>query len=342
MVMKKKLRMVDIAKKAGVSRSAVSLVLNGKPGVSEKTRKKVFQIIDEEGYKPLRKRKKGGLRRLANINLIIISDEKGVISRNYRSLPFLDTLVSTLSKNVDGFGGQVQTDVLSLKNLKRDLKNLLSKVDVIDAIVLGTDLDDDGVRLLASKIPHVVFVDTLYENIVADFVTMDNFQGAYAAAKFILKKGYRNIGYAASNKLISNFLYRRRGFRAALHEEGVKITPEHVYGLNPVQLMPSSDLSFFKSKELPEAIFCEDDYMALRLIKEFTRKGLRVPEDVAVMGFDDIYESQIITPELTTIHVPIEQIVNQAIYQLESQAADKDWAPQRTLVSTKLVERDSL
>lgn len=339
---KQKLKMSDIAKLAHVSRSAVSLVLNGKPGVSEETRKKVFEIIDKEGYEPLRKRRKGGVRLLANINLIIVSDKSGVVSRNYRSLPFFDTLVSQLTKNVDGFGGHVEIDVLSLQNLENDLKKLLSNDEVTDAIVLSTDLDQKGVKLINDKIRHVVFIDTYFDDIEADFVTMDNFQGAYTAAKYIAEQGYKVVGYAASNKLIANFLYRRRGFRAGLAEAAIKVKAEHVYNLNPVQLMPTSDLSNINLTGLPEAIFCEDDYMALRLIKEFTKHGISVPKDVAVMGFDDVYEGQIITPELSTIHVPINQMVTQAIYQLQSQASTADWAPQKCLVSTHLIKRASL
>lgn len=339
---KRKLKMSDIAKMAQVSRSAVSLVLNGKPGVSDETRQKVFAIIKQEGYEPLRKRKKGGVRHLANINLMIVSDKSGVVSPNYRSLPFFDTLVSSLTQNVNGFGGHLEINVLSSKNLEADLKQVLAEDQVTDAIVLGTDLQEAGIHLLKSKIKHVVFVDTYYEDIEADFVTMDNFQGAYRAARYLVEKGYTDIGYVASNRLISNFLYRRRGFRAGLAESQIKVTPNHVYSLNPIQLMPTSDLSSIDLKSLPQAIFCEDDYMALRLMKEFARHELKVPEDIAVMGFDDIYEGQIISPELTTVHVPINQIVSQAIYQLQAQANAKDWVPQKCLVSTTLVKRESL
>lgn len=336
------LKMSDIAKMANVSRSAVSLALNGKPGVSTQTRKKIFEIIDEQGYKPLRKRKKGGVRKLASINLIIVSDKKGIVNRNYRSLPFFDHLVSSLTQNVSGFGGQIQIDTLMIDTLSQDLKKLLETTVIDNALVLGTDLKPDNIRFINDKIKHVVFVDTYYDDVNADFVTMNNFQGTYMAANYIIKKGYKKIGYAASNKLISNFTERRRGFRQALKEHAMSVPVKYFYSIDPTKLTPDSKIGEFDTNDLPDIIFCEDDYMALRLMKEFIRKGLSIPNDIAIMGFDDIYEGVLVTPELTTIHVPIDQIVNQVILQLQGQVADTNWEPQKCLVSTRLVERESM
>lgn len=336
------LKMSDIAKMANVSRSAVSLALNGKPGVSTKTRKKIFEIIDEQGYKPLRKRKKGGVRKLASINLIIVSDKKGIVNRNYRSLPFFDHLVSSLTQNVSGFGGQIQIDTLMINTLAQDLKKLLESTIIDNAVVLGTDLKPEDIRFINEKINHVVFVDTYYDDVNADFVTMNNFQGTYMAANYIIKKGYKKIGYAASNKIISNFIERRRGFRQALKEHNINIPVKYFYSIDPTKLTPDSKIREFDTTDLPEIIFCEDDYMALRLMKEFIKKGLKIPDDIALMGFDDIYEGVLVTPELTTIHVPIDQIVNQVISQLQGQVADSNWEPQKCLISTRLVERESM
>lgn len=117
-----KLKMSDIAKEAGVSKAAVSFALNGKPGVSEETRKHIFKVIEEMGYEPLRKHKKGGVRKLTSISLVIIKDTAGMMSRSYASLPFFDSLVSHLSDNVGGFGGEVQIITLNIRNLKNDLE----------------------------------------------------------------------------------------------------------------------------------------------------------------------------------------------------------------------------
>lgn len=290
----------------------------------------------------LEREKRGGVRKLASINLIIVSDKKGIVNRNYRSLPFFDHLVSSLTQNVSGFGGQIQIDTLMIDTLSQDLKKLLETTVIDNALVLGTDLKPDNIRFINDKIKHVVFVDTYYDDVNADFVTMNNFQGTYMAANYIIKKGYKKIGYAASNKLISNFTERRRGFRQALKEHAMSVPVKYFYSIDPTKLTPDSKIGEFDTNDSPDIIFCEDDYMALRLMKEFIRKGLSIPNDIAIMGFDDIYEGVLVTPELTTIHVPIDQIVNQVILQLQGQVADTNWEPQKCLVSTRLVERESM
>ncbi len=334
------LKMNDIAKRANVSRSAVSLALNGKSGISNETRKKIFKIIDENGYTPLRKRKKGGLRRLAVLDLILISNKQGIMNRNYASLPFFDNLVANLTQNVAGFGGKIQITTIAIENLKTQINSI--KKSVKAAIVLATDLNREQVEFINTALQNVVFLDTYYEEIDADFVSINNEQGAYLAGKYISQKGYKNIGYVASNKPISNFLFRRKGFRKVLHEVNLKVAPEHVYSADPTLLAPTGELTQHKLKALPEALFCEDDYMALRFIKEFRKHGIKVPKDIAIMGFDDISEDTMIMPELTTIHVPITQMVNQAVTQILGQAANKDWQAQKTLISTRLVKRQSL
>lgn len=82
--------------------------------------------------------------------------------------------------------------------------------------------------------------------------------------------------------------------------------------------------------------------MALRIIKDLTKNNIKVPDDVKIMGFDDISEGKLASPSLTTIHVPIDQIVNQVIFQLQAQVATSDWNAQKSLIGTHLVVRQSL
>lgn len=337
-----KLKMSDIAEKAGVSKAAVSFALNGKAGVSEKTRKHIFKVIEEMGYEPLRKHKKGGVRKLTSISLVIIKTTTGLMNRSYASLPFFDSLVSNLSQNVGGSGGQVQIVTLNIRNLKQDIENSTALKKSKAAIVLATDLNKKQILFLDSKIKNAIFIDNYFEDVDADFVSIDNFQGGYNAGKFIIEKGYTQIGYVASNRIITNFLKRREGFRTALKEKNLEIPPDFVFSLNPVELRGTLPKFFYSNKKYPHAIFCEDDYMALSLVKELTKIGIKIPDQLAIMGFDDIFEDTMINPELTTIHVPIEQIVRQAINQLEEKVSNTHWLSQKSFISTKLIVRESL
>lgn len=334
------LKMANIAKMAHVSTSAVSLALNGKAGISQETREKIFKIINEIGYEPLRKRRKGGSRKVASCDLMIISDEKGIVNRHYYSLPFFDHLVANLTQSVTGFGTDLRIDNLKINHLIQDLEFLLQTKSITNAIVLGTDLTSTQVKYISSKIKHVVFLDTYFEELNCDFVTMDNYRATYEAANYILEKGYTKIGYTASIKENANFLQRRAGFLDALKNK--KISLQNLYKIDPASLTKIGPLSGFSYKNLPEVIFCETDYMALRIIKDLTKNNIKVPDDVKIMGFDDISEGKLASPSLTTIHVPIDQIVNQVIFQLQSQVATSDWDAQKSLIGTHLIVRQSL
>lgn len=334
------IKMEDIARLANVSRSAVSLALNGKEGVSEETRNRIFKVIDEYNYQPLRKRHQGNQHKLATVNFIAVKSA-GLVNRNFRTLPFFDSLISALSEHITEFGGNLQIQTVESDKLVYPVS--LSQSHLSGTIVLGTDLSEQQVQTILANYKNVVFIDTYYPNITADFVTMDNYQGAYAAGEYIINQGYKNIGYVASKKLISNFNYRRKGFNDALRKYGVEIGNEHFYTSEPTELRPEGlDIDKIMSHSAPKAIFCEDDYIAIRLLKSCLQAKIKVPEDLAIMGFDDIYEAQLLSPELSTIHVDTNQIAYQALAQLQGQVCNTTWLPQKTLIATKVVKRASL
>lgn len=334
------IKMEDIARLANVSRSAVSLALNGKEGVSEATRNRIFKVIDQYNYQPLRKRHQGSQHKLATVNFLAVKST-GLVNSNYRTLPFFDSLISALADNVSEFGGNLQIQTINSDELAYPAPALTSHLS--GTIVLGTDLSESQVQTILDNYENVVFIDTYFPNITADFVTMDNYQGAYAAGEYIVAHGYEKIGYVASNKLISNFNYRRKGFDDALRKHGLEISNDHLYTSEPTELKPEGlDITKIMAKDAPDAIFCEDDYIAIRLLKACLQADIKVPDDLAIMGFDDIYEAQLLSPELSTIHVDTRQIATQALSQLQGQVCNTTWSPQKTLIATKVVQRDSL
>ncbi|EEX27567.1 LacI family DNA-binding transcriptional regulator [Lactobacillus jensenii] len=335
-----KAKMSDIAKKAGVSIAAVSLVLNGKPGVSEKTRKKIFKIIKESDYVPLRQ-KRESTRVIANVNLIIISDQHGVVNEIYQKNPFFDTLVQCTAEHIDKFGGTLQINTVQIESLHEEINRIISRTTVVNAIVLATDLDENDIDFIESKIKNVVFVDTSFRKLRADFVTPDNYQGAYAAGMFLLSHNYRRIGYLASNKATQNFLSRREGIRDSLATQNIKLAKNDFYVVDFANLFSENSLNCIDYNDLPEAFFCENDIIAIRLIKELTHRNFRVPRDIGIMGFDDVSTAALCSPELTTVHIPTIQIVEQAVRDLQAQVASKDFRGQKTFITAEIIERES-
>ncbi|MDD9149991.1 MULTISPECIES: LacI family DNA-binding transcriptional regulator [unclassified Sporolactobacillus] len=335
-----RLKMSDIARMANVSKSAVSLAINGKPGISEETRNKIISIITEQGYTPLRKTRRTPDNTIGEVTFLVVTTS-GVVQDNYRSLPFFNSLISALSATVSQMNSSLRTMTIQGNQLPKKLDEVAAASNS-GVLVLGTDLTREQTLMIKRRLQKVVFLDTYFEDVVADFVTMDNYQGARLAGKYMLDQGYRNIGYFASDKPMSNFNERRRGFREALLEAGVIVANQHFYLVPPTNVDPKGLNLNALGDDMPEAIFCEDDYIAIRLIKAAQKAGLNIPRDLAVMGFDDIQEARLISPELSTIHVEIEQIADQALHQLLKQQSNAAWYPQKTLIATTLVKRESL
>ncbi|AYJ42885.1 LacI family DNA-binding transcriptional regulator [Lactiplantibacillus pentosus] len=334
------IKISDIAKIAGVSKASVSLALNEKPGISDQTRTKIIKIAKEHGYQPLRKKRADITSNLGTVTFLVVTTS-GVVKSNYRTLPFFNLLISCLSAEVGALNGSLKTITINQEELGQRIGEL--KTTATSFLVLGTDLNQENTELLKKHLKHVVFLDTYFEDIDADFVTMDNYQGAKMAGKYILSQGYREIGYFASDKIMSNFAERRRGFRAALKEAGVSISNDNFYFISPTETNPNGlNMDRFMHHQLPRAIFCEDDYIALRLLKIARQAKLSIPNQLAIMGFDDIYEGTLVTPELSTVHVPIEQIAHQALQQLLDQFLHPQRMPLKVLIATQIVERQSL
>lgn len=333
------LTMDDIAKMAKVSKATVSLVINDKPGVSRDTRNRVLALIKKSGYAPLRKRRSDYGHDIGEITLLVVSSA-GMVRDNFRSLPFFNNLIAALSANIESRVG-------SLRIISTDSENLAHEIQEIKAdrkvLVLGTDLTEPQAQLINKKIRHVVFLDTYFSSVTTDFVTMDNYQGAQMAGRYIIRQGYQRIGYFASENPMSNFLERRRGFRDVLASAGLAVANDDFYFISPTESEPNGlNLSSLSHHNLPPAIFCENDYIALRLIKAAQQAHMRVPDDLAIIGFDDIFAGTVVSPELSTVHVNIKQMATQAVQQLLNQFIVKDWEPQKTLIATKLVPRQSL
>lgn len=334
------IKLSDIARLAGVSKTAVSLALNEKSGISDATRKKIITIAHQQGYTPLRKKRTEIKNNLGIVTFLVVTTT-GVVNSNYRTLPFFNSLISCLSAEVSAINGSLKKITITQDELNQKISTI--KKTATSFLVLGTDLTKDSAALINQRLKHVVFLDTYFEDIDADFVTMDNYQGARLAGQYILRKGYHQIGYFASDKIMSNFSERRRGFRAALKESGVIISNDNFYFISPTETNPNGlDMTRFIEHNLPKAFFCENDYIALRLLKIARQAKISVPNQLAIMGFDDIYESTLVSPELSTIHVPIEQIAHQALQQLVDQYLHPKRMPLKTLVATQLIERQSL
>ncbi len=212
-------------------------------------------------------------------------------------------------------------------------------------ILLGTNLSRQQIVSIAEQLPHLVVLDTCFETLPIPFVEINNVMGAYQAGAYLYEIGHREIGYVASNVRMHNFDSRKRGFMSALQDRELTIPDNRIFSVAPTILSSQESmreqfqLYLQNNGHLPTALFCECDYIAISTMKTLNDMGFRVPEDVSVIGFDNITESMVISPELTTIHVEKEKMAQVAVDLLIELIDEGLNMTTKTTIDTKFIER---
>lgn len=335
----------EIAKLAGVSKSAVSIALNGKPGIGADTRERILAIAQEHGYVP-RNRKNGSKHQTSRSITFLVIANSGIVLEQYYQQPFFRELIHYIEERSRSYGYSLVFTSIDIRSFEQDIRTLAAENRRDGVILLGTNLDRSQIAEIASclAVPLVV-LDTCDETLPVHFVQINNVMGAYQAGSHLCGLGHRNIAYLASNIRIRNFEDRRHGFHAAIREHGLEIAVDHVFSVAPTILSSQEGLKqqlngfLAAGHAMPTAFFCECDYIAISAVKTLGELGYRVPEDVSVVGFDNITEAMIVSPELTTVHVEKERMAQWAVDLLVQSFEKEPSVKSKILVDTRFVER---
>lgn len=336
------MKMEDIARLAGVSKSAVSLALSGKPGIGSDTREKIIQIAKEHGY-AVKNRSNKPESVTKSLTFLVLANSSIILDRYYQQ-PFFRELIHFIEERCRAYGYSLIFAAIEMENYEKEIAQFVEERLTDGVILLGTNLELPKIEELAGMIPHLVVLDTCFETLPVHFVEINNFMGAYQAGTYICKNGHRRIGYLASDLRIHNFEERKRGFLAALHQYEQPVGIQAEFHVSPTTMTAQTELrqqveAYTRGgKELPTALFCECDYIAISAIKTLSEMGYRVPEDISVVGFDNINESQIVTPELTTVHVEKERMAQLAV-ELVINSIEANPPTSKCKVDTVLVPR---
>ncbi|MGG1553428.1 LacI family DNA-binding transcriptional regulator [Paenibacillus ferrarius] len=335
----------NIAKLAQVSKSAVSFALNGKPGVSPETRDKILRIAQEHGYyhKSIsQSRVAAGQNRTLRFAALTSS---GILTDEYQKQPFFTELIHHIEEQCSAYGYSLLFSSVQGEDPGHEIGKLEQNYETNGLLLLGTNMSREQIEDISSRIPNLLVLDTCYQTLDVDFFAINNMMGAYQAAAHLIDLGHSSIGYVQSKSRMYNFDERFRGFSAAMQEFSLELNKDHIYSIFPTVVQAQNDfVAKIRSQQdrLPTALFCECDYMAISVIKSLTELGIRVPHDIAVAGFDNIYEATIITPELTTVHVEKKHLASLAVQRLIERIEDKcSDVTTKILVDTRLIVRSS-
>ena len=328
----------DVASRAGVSLSTVSLVLNKKHNVSEETRLKVHQTIKELKYHPRRTARGLASKRSGNIGFILTEDHFSRAEPFYTKI-FLGTEFEARQHNYY----VLLTTVSKIFRKNRDVPRFLLERNV-DGVILAGSIPFNLISYIQKKNIPLVFVDFLPKSGPASAVLIDNFDGAYQAVSYLVRIGHRRIAFMAGDLEHPSLKERFGGYRKALEDSGIafdeKLTminePFTAFqdGCEATRKLLSRDVFF-------SAIFAGNDAMAQGCLRSLREHNIGVPAKVSIVGFDDIESDVHVEPHLTTVRVNKEELGAIAVRKLVEMIENGKTVYGKNLLPVELVIRGS-
>ncbi len=328
----------DIAKELGLSPSAVSLALNNKPGVSKKTRELVLEYAEKNGYEFKAKYNDG---RKLNILFIIYQEFSVALDYHIISMEMLDGITEICQQNKCKLRTvKVNSDDDSLEDCIADLR--LNPVDGL--LILGTSISISVIKMFTDLNIPVVLLDTPIDNVDCSRVCINNMQGSYNATNYLIQRRKTQPGYLASNIRLSNFTERKIGFKQALSDNGLSFSQSVVHKLSPSIDGAFADFMTLleQNTKLADCYFADNDLIAIGVIRALLSKGYRVPEDVGIVGFDNIDISHILQPSLSSIAFSRKYLGQIAAANLLNKIENKNQPNLKIQLDTRLVKRFSV
>lgn len=325
----------DIAQRAGVSKTTVSLVLNDKPGVSEEKREEIRRIAQVCGY---------------HLPHRIPDKQRTIRFLKYQAKGYMVCQNGDfITRVIDGVESTAREHGYSLTMMNVRAENLEAMIPVINEahddgiIFLGTELEPEMAPLLQEFVAPLVVLDNEMRHLDQDTVVMDNEEAVYRAMQYLCNKGHRQIGHLTTTYAVPNLWARSRAFRQALLEFGLPDETAFSYCVpDDVRSYADALVRQLDPEHLPTAILADNDILAINLLRALEKLGKRVPEDISVIGIDDLAISAMTRPELTTIHLEKKRMGSAAVERLLSLIADRSQHPLKIMTSCWLVERHSV
>lgn len=328
----------ELAKMLNLSQAAVSMAINHKPGVSTATRKLVLETADKYGYDFTRLAGKHNMK--GRIYFIIYKKHGAVVGDTCFFSELSDGVALGCKKT--NYKMQISYIHEGEGNVGAQLKEI-QYTDCAGMVVLGTEMAPENLKsFLKLPIPFVL-LDTYFETATCNCILINNMQGAYLAASHLIKKTKKQPGYLHSAYPIGNFSERNSGFFKAIRAHGMSSSNSIIHQLTPSVDGAYADMKeILKNKEtLAPCYFADNDLIAIGAMKALKEAGYRIPDDIAIVGFDNIETCKIVEPNLSTIHVPKMYMGEMAVERLVTLIRNPKASSVKIEIGTTLIERKS-
>ncbi|MFV0503391.1 MAG: LacI family DNA-binding transcriptional regulator [Lachnospirales bacterium] len=322
----------QFAKLAGVSPATVSLALNNKKGIGRDTRERILELAKENNYIATNDNLPKNILFLKYIKHgMIVEENAGFIAA------ILDSIENDCKSQ-----GYTLNMVSSINNLKTTLYSINYK-NFFGIILLGTELDESSYPLLDEiPIPFVV-IDNIMPHLKCNSIAIDNFEIVYGALEHLRELGHKDIAYFKSNISIQNFDERSLAFNKYVDKFRFVLKDECIFEVTPTLLGAYNDAlcQIPENVKLPSCAFADNDTIAIGVIKALKKLGYKVPQDISIIGFDDIPFAAINTPTLSTMSVPKKAIGSLSLQLLHLMIENETHLGQKIRVSGTKVHRNS-
>lgn len=321
----------DVAKSAGVSIATVSRVLNNPQLVNEETRNAVFSTIDQLGFIPK-------------------SDARGRAMKSTRQIGIITPFLTAQSfvQRLRGVASAVRARRYELvvypvesSEMLEAYINILPLTHVLDGLILlSLQLKENFAERLLRFNLETVLVE--YPMKMLNSVAIDNIAGGRMAASYLIEKGHRSIGFVGDIQVsefgIEPITHRLKGFRQELSASGLSLKEEHcLYVPYDMDATRKAAYSFLQQPDRPSAIFAATDLQAIAIIRTARELGLRIPQDLAIIGFDDLDAAEYM--DLTTIRQHLDESGRVAVELLLNRLDNPNRPIQHIQLALNIVER---
>lgn len=327
----------DIAKMLGVSASTVSLVVNGKRGVSDKRRSEIIEKIREIDGEHLLK---NAAPMTEAIGFVVFKRKGRIIDES----PFFAYFLEDITQSLKERDYSIKLLYLSSNMPLQEQEQVLQNSDCKGFIVWATEMMKEDLNVLKnSKLPFVMLDNSFVANDV-DTVAINNMYGINKVVGYFHQRGHRKIGYIRSKTQINSFAERFFAYKMALTGLGLELNPAHVVAVDYSDAGSARDMFEYLSRaaSLPTCFASDNDLVACGAVKGIKKFGLKIPADISIIGFDDRPICSIVDPQLTTMRIPLYEFGRNSVKILFEKLAEKRDYAIKVEFSTPLIERASV
>lgn len=323
----------ELSRMTGFSPATVSNALNHKKGVNSETAQIIFKAARESGYITEAS--------VTKIKLVVFRKNGSIVD----DTPFFPALIRGFELECRRFGYEMVLCNVDQRDAdyEQEVHSILSE-NGSAAVILGTEMMDGDLEIFRKAPCPLVLLDHWTESMEFNAILINNADAARMATEYLIENNHKEIGYIQGAYRIKGFRSRFVGYQSALRKHGLPCQQNNLFTVSTTMNGAYRDMLEIleKREDLPTAFFADNDMIALGCMKAFQEKGYRIPDDISIIGFDDLPFSEISSPRLSTMRVPNTEMGMMAVRRIVDMIKGKDQIAVKVQVCPKLIVRDSV